>query len=81
MPLITVRVDERTKRRMDELSLNWSEAIRKEISRVLEEETRKNRVRAAQIAVRIRMPAAKGWDSTKVIRAWRDARYGPRGRR
>lgn len=81
MPLITVRVDEQTKQRMDAVSLNWSETIRREISRILEEETRKNRARAAQMADRIRIPAPKGWDSTKVIRAWRDARHGLRGRR
>ena len=81
MPLITVRVDEETKHRMEELSLNWSAAIRREINRIVEEETRKNRVRAAQMADRIRIPAPKGWDSTKVIRAWRDARYGPGRRR
>lgn len=81
MPLVTVRVDEQTKRRMDELPLNWSEAIRKAIFNIVEEETQRNRVRAAQIADRIRIPSAKGYNSTKVVRAWRDARYGPRGRR
>jgi Arc/MetJ-type ribon-helix-helix transcriptional regulator len=78
MPLITVRVDGETKEKMDLVSINWSEAIRSAISEILQRETRRNRIRAAQLTDRIRIRAPKGWDSTKVIRAWRDARYGPR---
>ena len=81
MPLVTVRVDGSLKDRMDELPINWSDAIRMAIEEILARETRKNRIRAAQLMDRIRIPAPKGWDSTKVIRAWRDARYGPGRRR
>ncbi len=78
MPLVTVRVDDEMKQRMDGVSINWSDAIRTAISEILQRDTRKNRIRAAQLTDRIRIRAPKGWDSTKVIRAWRDARYGPR---
>ncbi len=81
MPLITVRVDQGMKRQMDDVSINWSEAIRKAIANIIEEHAGRNRVRAAQLADKIRIPAPKGWDSTDVIRAWRDARHGPRRRR
>jgi len=81
MPLITVRVDEQMKRQMADISINWSEAIRLAIASIIEEQARRNRVRAAQVADKIRIPAPKGWDSTEVIRAWRDARHGPGRRR
>ena len=81
MPLITVRVDEDTKGRMDSVPINWSDAIRQAIARILEEETTRNRVRAAQLNDRIRVTVPQGFDSTKLIREWRDRRYGPgRGR-
>jgi len=81
MPLVTVRVDDALKQQMDRVPINWSDAIRSAIEEILQRETRKNRIRAAQLTDRIRIPAPKGWDSTKVIRAWRDARYGPGRRR
>jgi len=81
MPLVTVRVDDDLKQKMEGVPINWSDAIRSAIEEILDRETRKNRIRAAQLTDRIRVPAPKGWDSTKVIRSWRDARYGPRRRR
>ena len=81
MPLVTVRVDEDLKRRMDGLQINWSEAIRGAIARIVEERVHRNRARAAQLMDRIRVPSPKGFDSTRFIREWREARYGSRGRR
>jgi len=81
MPLITLRVDEETKGRMDSVTINWSDAIRQAISRILEEETTKNRIRAAQLNDRIRVTVPRGFDSTRLIRKWRDRRYGPGRRR
>lgn len=81
MPLVTVRVDEATKRDMDTVPINWSEAIRDAISRIIVERRVRNRVRAAQLTDRIRVKAPEGFDSTRIIREWRDRRYGPRGRR
>jgi len=81
MPLITLRVDEETKGRMDSVTINWSDAIRQAISRILEEETTKNRIRAAQLNDRIRVTVPRGFDSTRLIREWRDRRYGPGRRR
>ena len=81
MPLITLRVAEETKGRMDSVTINWSDAIRQAISRILEEETTKNRIRAAQLNDRIRVTVPRGFDSTRLIREWRDRRYGSGRRR
>ncbi len=81
MPLVTVRVDDDLKRRMDRTPINWSDAIRAAISRIIGEASLRNRVRAAQLTDRIRTRSPAGFDSTKVIRQWRDARYGHRARR
>ncbi|HEY5538417.1 MAG TPA: hypothetical protein VIL58_02605 [Thermoplasmata archaeon] len=81
MPLVTVRVDEALKRRMDRIPINWSDAIRAAISRIIGEASLRNRVRAGQLTDRIRTRSPAGFDSTKVIRQWRDVRYGYRGRR
>ena len=81
MPLITTRVDDELKRRMDRIPINWSDAIRAAISRIIGEASLRNRVRAGQLTDRIRIRSPAGFDSTKVIRRWRDALYGSRGRR
>ncbi len=81
MPLVTVRIDDGLKRQMDGIPINWSEAIREAIARIVADRTHRNRVRAAQTNDRIRIPAPEGFDSTRTIREWRDARRGPRGRR
>ncbi len=81
MPLITVRVDDDLKQRMDDVPMNWSEEIRRAILHILAERTLRDRIRAAQLTDRIRVKAPKGFDSTRILREWRDRRYGPRGRR
>ncbi len=81
MPLITVRVDDDLKESMEGVPINWSEAIREAIARIVSEETRRNRVRAGQLNDRIAVEVPAGFDSTKLIREGRDRRYGPRGRR
>ncbi len=81
MPLITVRVDEATKREMDSVPINWSEAIREAVHGIIAGRRVRNRIRAAQLTDRIRIKAPPGFDSTRIIREWRDRRYGPRGRR
>ena len=77
MPVVSVRVSEEIKRRMDRLKhINWSEVIRRAIIKVLEEEEGRNLAKALLINERIRKKAPKGWDSTELIRFWRDHRYG-----
>lgn len=77
MPVVSVRVSEEIKRRMDRLKhINWSEVIRRAIIKVLEEEEGRNLAKALLINEKIRKKAPEGWDSTELIRFWRDHRYG-----
>ncbi len=77
MAIVTVRVDEETKRRMAELGqINWSQVLRESIRRKLTEEEGRNMARAVLITSQLQKSAPKGWDSTKTIRYWREHRYG-----
>jgi Arc/MetJ-type ribon-helix-helix transcriptional regulator len=81
MSVISIRIDEQTRRKMKLLShLNWSEVIRQAITqKIKEEENRKRRLdpkmlkEAAEITDRIRKPSPS-WSSTEEIRKWRDLR-------
>jgi hypothetical protein len=81
--LVTVRVDDETKARMDRLeNLNWSQILRERIFEVLERESRKNRMEALRSMEKLSRKSPPGWDSTAFIRKMRETRYGPRsGRR
>jgi Arc/MetJ-type ribon-helix-helix transcriptional regulator len=75
MAIITIRVDEETRRRMKEFRhINWSSVIREAIKRRLEEEAGRNLAKAVLITERLRTKAPEGWDSTEVIRYWRSRR-------
>ena len=81
VPLVTVRVNDETKARMERLeSINWSDVIRDRIYEVLDREARKNRMEALRIMEKLSRKPEPGWDSTKFIRQMRDSRYGPRRR-
>ena len=55
MPLVTVRVDEETKTRMESLEgINWSRVLREKIAEVLDRETRRNRMEALRSMDRLR---------------------------
>ena len=81
MSVISVRIDEQTRRKMKLLShLNWSEVIRQAIiQKIKEEENRKRRLdpkmlkEAAEITDKIRKPSPS-WSSTEEIRKWRNLR-------
>ena len=78
MPLVTVRVDEETKERMEQVhGVNWSQVLRERIQQVLDQESRKNRMEALRIMERLSRKSPPGWDSTAFIRRMRDSRYGP----
>ncbi len=77
MAIISVRVSDEIKKRMDRLKhINWSEVIRRAIIKTLEEEEGRNLARAVLLNEKIRKKAPKGWDSTEIIRYWRQRRYG-----
>jgi len=80
MPIISVRVSENMKKRMEKLKhINWSEVIRRSIIKALEEEENRNLAKALLLNEKLRKKAPKDWDSAKVIRFWRDRRYGESG--
>lgn len=70
---ISVRVDERMKKEMERLSeVNWSEVIRIAIKERLDQEKQKNLAKAVLINEKIRKKAPNGYDSTRIIREWRE---------
>ena len=72
---ISVRVDDKLKKEMERLKqVNWSEVIRVAIKERLNQESQKNLAKAVLINEKIRKVAPKGYDSTSIIREWRDRR-------
>jgi len=84
--VVSVKVDDDTKRRMDGLrDLNWSEVVRTAIQRRLEAEEalrrpvdRARAKRAGSAIDRLRQSLPPGdYDLTKEIRKWRDRNFQP----
>ncbi|MBU2559443.1 hypothetical protein KKA03_00935 [archaeon] len=79
MPIISIRVDGRTKKAMNaHKDVKWSEVVREGIKKRLQEEDirkieRGRLLKAVELtnALRRRSP---GFDSTKEIRRWREIR-------
>jgi len=78
MGIITIRVDEELKKKMESLShINWSDIVRKAIiERVNEEELwrridRGRLIQAASLNDALRREV-KGWNSVMEIRRWRE---------
>lgn len=72
MASVTVRIPEELRKKMGQLkNVNWSEVIRSAI----EEEIRKAKMREASKRIdELREKHKIEWDSTKVIREWRERR-------
>ena len=82
MSIVTVRVDEDTKRKMDRLGhVNWSGVLREAIQKKLEQESSRDLAKAVVLNERVKRDAPEGWDSAEAIRFWRERRYGPAGNR
>lgn len=62
------------KRQMDAAGVNWSAYLREVISQRVKQESERNVAEAVLLNEKLRRKAPKGWDSTKVIREWRDRR-------
>ncbi|MCY0882649.1 MAG: hypothetical protein OWQ50_02305 [Acidianus infernus] len=87
MPTISIRIDEKLKRKMDELSyINWSEVIRRKIEEVVEEEERKRREneKKKKDLERIKNASLRSYEfflnyggrkSEETIREWRDKNW------
>ncbi len=81
MDVVSIRVDEETRKKMRFLShVNWSEVIRGAIKeKVLEEETEQRRLSSASLATAARLTdevrrPSPGWSSVEEIRRWRGLR-------
>lgn len=82
MSIVTVRVDEETKRKMDRLRhVNWSGVLREAIQTKLEQEKGRDLAKAVILNERVKRAAPEGWDSAEAIRFWRERRYGPASNR
>lgn len=93
MGLVTIRVPDELKRKMEALSdLNWSEVVRQAIEariafetsrRVAKDRSRMNRAAGNQdeIAARLASRYDGSWDGVEVIRHWREHRYSSSTRR
>ena len=76
MTVITVRIDEETKRMMDEIKINWSEFIRSAIKSRIMEERRRNLAKAVLINERMRRKGMGEAKAEEIIRKFRDERHG-----
>jgi len=74
MTVITIRVDEETKAKMDSVDVNWSEVIRSAIKRRIEEEKRRNLAKAVLLNEELRRPTGGEEKAEEIIRRFRDER-------
>ena len=79
MTVITVRIDEDTKRLMEQININWSEFIRSAIRNKIMEEKRKNLAKAVLLNERLRKKTRGEMRAEEIIREFRDGRYGDSG--
>lgn len=70
----SVTIPEPMKEEMKKVDVNWSAVLREAIKRKLEWEHERDVVEAVLINEKLRRKAPEGWDSTKVIRNWRNRR-------
>ncbi|KKK99768.1 hypothetical protein LCGC14_2629410 [marine sediment metagenome] len=76
MTNISVRIDPELKEMMDKFKdLNWSAVIRDAIKKRIENETERNLAKAVLINERIIKKAPKDFNSSDIIRRFREERY------
>ena len=76
MSSISVRIDLKLKKLMESnKQINWSEIIRQAIAERLHNEQKKNVARAVLINEKIRKDAPENYNSTEIIRKFRDERH------
>jgi len=73
MAIITVRLDDELKRRMEKIShINWSEVVRQAIIKVLTQEEGQNLAKAVLLNERNVIVPEEGYSSIATIREWRE---------
>ncbi|MCS7364556.1 MAG: hypothetical protein NDF54_03870 [archaeon GB-1867-035] len=81
MTVITIRIDEETKRKMKEIKINWSAYIREAIWKKIEEERGKNLAKAVLINEKLKRKSLGEMKAEEIIRKFRDERYAGSSRR
>ncbi len=76
MTVITVRIDDETKRMMEHIRINWSEFIRSAIRSKIMEERRRNLAKAVLITERVRKRSRGEAKAEEIVRRFRDERGG-----
>ncbi len=77
MRVITIRLDAETENAMKKVKgVNWSEVLRRRIKEVSRRHSRQNKVKALLASQELTRKPAKGFDSTKAIRSWRERKHG-----
>jgi len=74
MTRTSVTIPPSMKKEMDKVDVNWSAVVREAIRRRLDYGREENVSEAVLLNERLRRKAPEGWDSAKVIRAWRRRR-------
>ena len=82
MKVISIRVDEKIKKKMDEYSdINWSEVVRRAIESKVETEKylrgqidKARALEAAEDMDRLRLKTSGKWSGIEEIRKWRELR-------
>jgi len=75
--MISVRIDADLKKSMESLKhINWSEILRQAILKTIQNEKERDMARAVLLNDKIRKKAPEGFNSTDIIRDFRENRYG-----
>jgi len=74
MTVITVRVDEETKKMMESLEINWSEFIRQTVRKRIREDRGKNLAKAVLINERLRRRTKGEMKAEDIVRKFREER-------
>lgn len=78
MTVISVRIDDKLKKRMEKFPyVSWSEIVRQEIEKAIERFESRNLAEALLLNEKVKKKF--GGDSTELIRRWRDRRHGEGG--
>ncbi|MEM2410054.1 MAG: hypothetical protein QXF87_06030 [Thermofilaceae archaeon] len=79
MAVITVRIDEETRKMMKQIRINWSEFIRSAVKAKIEEEKRRNLAKALLLSERLRKKSVGEPPAEEIVRAFRESLYARSG--
>jgi hypothetical protein len=74
MTHISISLPAGLKKQMDASGVNWSAYLRDVISQRIKQEGERNVAEAVLLNEKLRRRAPRGWDSTRVVREWREKR-------